>query len=92
MASPWTNLATNTGTPPAVDDNVHISGGTDVFVRHECLMWLDGTAHIYSKPFDFPITGDFTVILNGTANDITADAGSVDVYVCLLYTSPSPRD
>jgi hypothetical protein len=44
-------------------------------------MWLDDTDPIYTKPFDWAVTGDFTVALNVTKADITADAGNVDVDI-----------
>ena len=51
---------------------------------------------------EFQFTGSHTITCNGVAKDGTVLAGSVDFYsapasyeynnVCLLYTSPSPRD
>ena len=85
--SKWTTIAANTGNPPSVTTNVSIvqsaaiASGTNGHVRHECLMWLDGTDVIYTEPFDWAVNGDLSIVLNGTLNDISADAGSVDVYM-----------
>ena len=79
--SEWTTIGVNSGDPSGQGLNVAIGNGTDGQVRHECLMWLDGTSAIYTKAFDFPINGDFTVILNGTLNVLDDDPGSVDVDV-----------
>jgi len=79
--SAWTTIGTNTGNPAALGINVPIATGTDGQVRHECLMWLDGTAKISTNNFDFSINGDFTVVLNGTLNQMPANAGTVDVDV-----------
>ena len=79
--SQWTTIGTNTGNPTAQGLNVNIVAGTKGHVRHECLMWLDGTSAIYTKPMDWVINGDFTVILNGTLNQLDDDAGDVDVDV-----------
>ena len=85
--SPWTTMASNTqhGAGASVTQNVNIAqtatgaSGINAHVRSECLVWLDGTDPIYTNNFDFPINGDLTVILNGTLNDISADAGDIDV-------------
>ncbi len=79
--SAWTTIGTNTGNPAALGLNVPIVAGTDGQVRHECLMWVDGTAAINTKNFDFIVNGDFTVVLNGTLNQLPADAGDIDVDV-----------
>lgn len=74
--SKWTTIGANTGTPPGLSRNIKVVPGDNGQVRHECLMWLDGTAAITTNHFDFPVTGDLTITLNGTLNDITADAGT----------------
>ena len=74
--STWTTIGVNSGNPSALGLNVDIAPGTQGQVRHECLMWLDGTGAITTNHFDFPVTGDLTITLNGTLNDITADAGT----------------
>ena len=85
--SKWTKIAANTGNPPTVTSNVSIvqsgtiASGTNGHVRHECLMWLDGTDVIYTEPFDWAINGDLSIVLNGTLNVLTQDAGSVDIYM-----------
>tara|TARA_R100001082_G_C4364102_1_gene160926 strand:- start:1497 stop:1973 length:477 start_codon:yes stop_codon:yes gene_type:complete len=79
--SEWTTIGVNSGNPSAQGLNVPIVPGTNGQVRHECLMWLDGTDAVYTKPFDFPITGDFTIILNGTLNQLDDDAGNIDVDI-----------
>jgi len=79
--SEWTTIGVNSGDPSGQGLNVAIGNGTNGQVRHECLMWLDGTSAIYTKAFDFPVTGDFTVILNGTLNQLDDDAGDVDCDV-----------
>jgi|TARA_R110002020_G_scaffold258800_9_gene472657 hypothetical protein len=77
--SKWTTIGVNTGDPAAQGLNTNIVAGSDGQVRHECLVWLDGTDPIYTNNFDWVINGDCTLVLNGTLNDITADAGNVDV-------------
>ena len=77
--SKWTTIGANTGTPPALSRNIKVVPGDNGQVRHECLMWLDGTAAITTNHFDFPVTGDLTITLNGTLNDITADSADIDV-------------
>lgn len=77
--SKWTTIGANTGTPPGLSQNIKVVPGDNGQVRHECLMWLDGTAAITTNHFDFPVTGDLTITLNGTLNDITADSGDIDV-------------
>ena len=79
--SKWTTIGVNSGNPSAQGLNVDIVAGTSGQVRHECLLWMDGTAKIVTSPIDWLVDGDFTVTLNGTLNDITADAGNVDVDV-----------
>ena len=79
--SAWTTIGTNTGNPAALGLNVPIVAGTDGQVRHECLMWVDGTAAINTKNFDFIVNGDFTVVLNGTGQPLDSDAGNVDVVI-----------
>jgi hypothetical protein len=79
--SKWTTIGANSGTPSAVGLNKDIVAGTQGQVRHECLLWMDGTDDMVTEPFDWAINGDFTVILNGTLNDITADAGNVAVDI-----------
>lgn len=79
--STWTTIGVNSGNPSALGLNVDIAPGTQGQVRHECLMWLDGTSAITTNHFDFAINGDFTVVLNGTLTELPADAGNVDVDV-----------
>ena len=79
--SEWTKIGLNTGNPAAQGLNIPLVAGSDGQVRHECLMWLDGTNSIETKNFDFAINGDFTVVLNGTLNQLDDDAGNVDVDV-----------
>ncbi len=83
--SKWTTIASNSSTPAAVGENVSIiqtatgASGTNGHVRHECLLWMDGTAAMFTEPFDWSVHTDATIVLNATLNDITADAGNVDV-------------
>ena len=79
--SKWVKIGANSGTPSAVGQNIAIVPGTDGQVRHECLLWMDDTSDMVTEPFDWNIGGDFTVILNGTLNAITADAGNVAVDI-----------
>ena len=79
--SKWTKIGLNSGTPSAQGLNIDFSEGSAGQVRHECLLWMDGTSKINSENMDWNIDGDFTVVLNGTKNTITGDAGSVDVFV-----------
>jgi hypothetical protein len=88
-ASKWTKLGSNTNS--AVDTNAGAAkneanidaetgdGGIDVQVRHECHMWLDDTAAIPTKDFDWAINGDFTVVVNSANATLeSGDMGNVD--------------
>jgi len=77
--SKWVKIGANSGTPSAQGQNINIVPGTSGQVRHECLLWLDGTSKIATNHMDWNIDGDFTVTLNGTLNTIVDDADSVDV-------------
>mgnify|MGYP003132253089 CR=1 FL=1 len=85
--SQWTTIAANTGNPPDTSSNVSIvqtatgASGINGYVRHECLMWLDGTSKHVTPSFNWAINGNFSVMLNATLNDITADADNVDVDI-----------
>ena len=66
-----------------LDDGVsNISNeGTNNQVRHECTVWLVDNGETYTPSFDWAIDSDFTVVLNGTLNQLPADAGDIDVDV-----------
>ena len=81
-ASPWTTKGSNTNAGSNTDGSIN-PGDTALnkTMRHECQVWLDGTDKIVTKDFDFPINGDFTVVLNATKHTIASDAGNVDVDI-----------
>ena len=81
-ASPWTTKGSNTNAGSNTDGSIN-PGDTALnkTMRHECQVWLDGTDKIVTKDFDFPINGDFTVVLNATKHTIASDAGNVDVGI-----------
>ena len=63
------------------------AGGTPVYaIKGESLedYWL-----YVDKIFDWPVTAENP---DGTPNLILDDGGDATMYICLLYTSPSPRD
>ena len=73
--------ATNSGN---IEPTGKINGaGTIGTMGHYCYFHLDGGVDTdYTHPFDFPVTGDFSVIVNSTANHLD-DASTVfdDVFV-----------
>tara|TARA_R110000824_G_scaffold1382_2_gene7023 strand:+ start:833 stop:1297 length:465 start_codon:yes stop_codon:yes gene_type:complete len=80
--SKWTRKGTNTDAGANSAGSLNPGDALiDNVVRRECHMWLDDTAAIYTDAFDWSVSGDFTVALNVTKADITADAGDVDVDI-----------
>ena len=81
-ASPWTTKGSNTNAGSNTDGSIN-PGDTALnkTMRHECQVWLDDTDKIVTEDFDFPINGDFTVVLNATKHTVAADAGDVDVDI-----------
>ena len=57
------------------------NGGTNNQVRHQCEMWLVDDDLTYTPNMDWAITGDFTVVLNGTGQTLAYDPGNVEVMV-----------
>ena len=57
------------------------NGGTNNQVRRECTMWLVDQGETYTPNFNWPVTSNFTVILNGTGQTLAGDHGDVDVVV-----------
>lgn len=58
------------------DDAGSLTGlGGHVF--NECDIDLDGTTEVYTEPFDFPVRGDFSVVVNsGSVNINDSYSGS----------------
>ena len=93
QSRPWTKLGSNTNSVLDLDvvavtnsenlANVDIvqNEGINAQVRHECHMWLDYTDPIDTKPFDWPVIGDFTVMVNAANVTLAADPGNVDIDV-----------
>lgn len=89
QVSKWTTLGSNTNSSYDLDDetgavgNVSIINGEGINaqVRHECHVWLDYTDGIYTKHFDWPVMGDFTVMLNSGNVALAADPGDIDVDI-----------
>jgi hypothetical protein len=93
--SSWTRLGSNTNS--AVDTNAGAANneanvsvvqsatgasGINAQVRHECHMWMDDTAAITTKPFDWAINSDFTVVVNSANATLeSGDAGNADVDI-----------
>ena len=88
QSSAWTTLGSDSNSTYDLDtagvvDNVSIVNGSGINaqVRHECQVWLDYTDGIYTKHFDWPVNGDFTVVLNAAYQDLAADPGDIDVDI-----------
>jgi hypothetical protein len=86
QTSAWTTLGSNDNSTFDLDvagftDNIRVVNGTPAQARHECHMWIDYTDGIYTKPFDWVINGDFTVVMNAAYQDFAADPGDVDVDI-----------
>ena len=85
--SSWTKLGSNTNssinTDSAAEANIEIAsnGGINTQVRHECHMWLDDTAAIVTKSFDWAIDSDFTLVMNSAKNTLDGDPGDIDVDI-----------
>tara|TARA_R100001594_G_scaffold45493_1_gene78398 strand:- start:6860 stop:7345 length:486 start_codon:yes stop_codon:yes gene_type:complete len=86
--SSWTKLGSNTNstvdTASAAESNIEVAsnGGINAQVRHECHMWMDDTDAIVTKPFDWVIDSDFTVVLNSAKADLeSGDSGNADVDI-----------
>ena len=81
-ASPWTTKGSNTNAGANTDGSINPGDGAlNSTIRHECQVWLDDTAKIVTEDFDFPINGDFTVVLNATKHTIASDAGNISVEI-----------
>jgi hypothetical protein len=55
--------------------------GINAQVRHECHAWIDYTDTFYSEHFDWPVFGDFTIMVNGAGTDLAADPGNITIKV-----------
>jgi hypothetical protein len=55
------------------DDLAGSLNGLGGHVFNECTLELDGDAAVTTKPFDFPVTGDLTIVVNSNAKNITDD-------------------
>ena len=86
-ASEWTTMGSNTNSTINTDsaeeaniDNTQSAtgaSGTNNQVRHECHMWLIDGDDTYTKPFNWSIDTDFTVVFNSGLQTIS-DPGTVD--------------
>ena len=50
-------------------------------MRRECHIWLLDSSTTYTKTFDFPVSGDLTIILNPTKINLGNDPGNCTVKV-----------
>ena len=73
----WTNKGSNTDIGAYTNDDA-VPADNNI-MRHECHLWMDGTADIDTYPITFPIVSDLTIVMNATKAAIAADAGDVDV-------------
>jgi hypothetical protein len=90
-SSKWTTLGSNTNSSINTDsaaeaniDNIQsasTASGTNNQVRHECHMWLIDGADTETYDFNWPVTNDFTVVINSTLQTLDSDPGNVDVDV-----------
>jgi len=75
---------TGIGTFPSGVSNAQAAtgaSGTNNQVRNECTVWLVDGDDTYTPHFNWPITGDFTIVLNGALTTLAGDPGNVDVIV-----------
>jgi hypothetical protein len=71
-ASKWykiTNVVDANGAGKRIADGTFNAQGGHVF--KECDIDLAGTTEVFTKPFDFPIMGDFSIVVNTGGVDVT---------------------
>ena len=82
--SEWTRISSNDNALSGAVDTNHqgpVSAGKGGAVRRDCHVWLPDCNIVYSKPFDWAVYGDFTIVVNGAGQDLAADAGNVSINV-----------
>jgi hypothetical protein len=90
--SGWTKLGSNTNSDidagSDAEANVNVAqtatgaSGINAQVRHECHMWMDDTDAITTKPFDWAVDTDFTVVVNSAKATLeSGDSGNADVDI-----------
>jgi hypothetical protein len=88
----WTRFDTNRDIEAYQSDyqEAPMPNANERQVRHTCHMWIDddtnvgsaGPQPVRTKPFDFAVNTDLTVVLNGTLVQWdSADPGNIDVDV-----------
>ena len=97
LGTKWSRIADMTATDDLDSDNEYVTpyttprgkvanSGVTGTMGYYCIFNMDGgTDADYTHPFDFPVMGDFTVVLNSGGSDLGGDTtmdcsvqGSVD--------------
>ena len=84
LGTKWSRIADMTATDDLDTDNPDVTpyttpmgkvanGGVTGTMGYYCIFNMDGgTDEDYTHPFDFPIMGDFTIVLNSGGSDLGA--------------------
>ena len=82
LGTKWSRIADMTATDDLDSDNPHVTpyttpmgkvanGGVTGTMGYYCIFNMDGgTDADYTHPFDFPVMGDLTIILNSGGSDL----------------------
>ena len=81
--SSWTRMSSDSNAESGATNPAHLNPNRTLVcsVRRDCHVWLPDGSTYYSKPFDWGVFGDFTIMVNGAGQDLAADAGNVAINV-----------